>query len=139
MQETALKLWREFDRFDRTREFLPWALRIGYFEVLRFRKKQSRDRLVFSEEFLEMLADESQADPQRDDAAEALKTCLAKLDDRSREVLLARYHEDESIAALASRQEVNAHRLYRLLDQARSQVVTCGRRQLYLGDEPLAS
>ena len=51
-QETSLKLWEIFDEYDASRPFLPWALRIAYFQVLRFRKKRSRDRLVFSDDEL---------------------------------------------------------------------------------------
>jgi DNA-directed RNA polymerase specialized sigma24 family protein len=59
IQQTSLTLWREFERYGRSREFLPWALRIGYFEVLRLRKQRSRDRLVFSETLLEMMAEDA--------------------------------------------------------------------------------
>src|SRR5436189_5016499 len=58
MQETSLKLWQEFEDYDPQRPFLPWAMRIAYFQVLRFRKTRSRSRLVFSDELVEMLAEE---------------------------------------------------------------------------------
>jgi len=139
LQETALTLWREFDKFDRGREFLPWALRIAYFEVLRFRKKQSRDRLVFSEEFLELLDAEAEVAAPAQPALRALEVCLAKLDARSHEVLMARYSEGGTVAELAARRRDSVHRLYRLLERARLSVVTCVRRQLHLGGNPLAS
>ncbi len=137
LQETALTLWREFDKFDRSREFLPWALRVAYFEVLRFRKKQTRDRLVFSDEFLELLDAEADTASAAQPAFVALESCLAELDARSHEVLMARYSEGESVADLATKRHVSVHRLYRLLERARTSVVTCVRRHLHLGGEPL--
>jgi DNA-directed RNA polymerase specialized sigma24 family protein len=52
VQQTALTLWREFEKHDATREFLPWALRIACFEVLRLRKQRSRDRDAFNQGYL---------------------------------------------------------------------------------------
>jgi RNA polymerase sigma-70 factor (ECF subfamily) len=131
IQQTALTLWREFEKYDTSREFLPWALRVAYFEVLRLRKHRSRDRLVFSEELLEILAEE--ADSASDDAPmlEAIKSCLAKLDAAHREVLLARYGSETTVSDLAARKRTKAHQLYRLLDQARSSIIICVRRHLH--------
>jgi len=129
VQQTALTLWREFDNYDPTRDFLPWALRISYFEVLRLRKKQSRDRLVFSGDVVDQLADdfpEDSAGPHR----QALDACLAKLDPQSREVLLARYSAGATVSALAASRRVSVHRLYRLLDSARATLVSCIHRQI---------
>lgn len=135
VQQTAMTLWREFHRFDTSREFLPWAMRIAYFEVLRLRKKQTRDRLVFSDELIEILAEDTQ-EPDPEPTQRALQSCLSTLDPLSREALLARYGEHETVADLATRRGVSVHRLYRLLDRARCLIVTCVRRRIYLGDEP---
>jgi RNA polymerase sigma-70 factor (ECF subfamily) len=139
MQQTALTLWREFDKFDSTREFLPWALRISYFEVLRLRKKQSRDRLVFSEDLIDQLATDAAEDASPVPHRQALDACLAKLDSKSREVLLARYSEHVTVNSLATKQRVSVHRLYRLLDSARASLVACVRRRLYLTGDSSSS
>jgi len=137
LQQTALTLWREFDKFDATRDFLPWALRVAYFEVLRLRKQRSRDRLVFSEELMELLAEEADVAHEEGPLLIALKSCLAKLDARSREVLMSRYGSETSVANLAASKRVSVHHLYRLLDQARNSMVICMRRHLQLsGGDP---
>lgn len=135
MQETARTLWKEFERYDRTREFLPWAMRIGYFEVLRLRKKQNRDRLVFSEELVALLADERSSESSNNAAQRALKDCLGKLDLRAREVLMARYGEETTVTELSVKRGTSVHRLYRQLDRTRNLVATCIRRKLHLGQE----
>jgi RNA polymerase sigma-70 factor (ECF subfamily) len=139
VQQTALTLWREFEKFDSSREFLPWALRVSYFEVLRFRKKQSRDRLVFSEDFVELLstefAEETTSGPHR----QALDACLAKLDVKTREVLLARYSENVTVNSLAAKHQVSVHSLYHLLDRARSSLVACVRRHLHRTGDSFSS
>ena len=132
VQQTALTLWREFDGSIATREFLPWALRVSYFEVLRLRKKQSRDRLVFPEDLVEMLASETtEEDDIPDSRRQALEACLAKLDQRSHEVIMARYAKGATVQDLAAKHRVNAHRLYRILDNARAALVACVRREMH--------
>lgn len=135
MQETSLKLWKEFDDFDANRPFLPWAMRIAYFQVLRFRKTRGRDRLVFSDELFELLADEAPTQSQVGQMRAALDDCLGKLTPRAREALLARYAQDTTIAILASERRQSVHVLYRLLNQARAKVTTCVRRHLITGGD----
>ncbi len=130
MQETCLSLWNKFATFDSTREFLPWAMRMAYFEVLRFRKDRSRDRLVFSDEMVEQLAEESVQLPGGDDLREALNRCLGKLDEKARTVLEARYARGTSIQDLAEARHESPHRLYRILEKSRASLVACVQRQL---------
>jgi len=137
VQQTALTLWREFEKFDSSRDFLPWALRISYFEVLRLRKKQGRDRLVFSDDFIEQVATEFADEPAAAPHRQALEFCLSKLDARSREVVLARYSERVTVKGLTTKFHVSSHKLYRMLDIARASLVACVRRQIHLaGDTP---
>lgn len=129
-QETSLKLWQTFDEYDSTRPFLPWALRIGYFQVLRFRKTRSRDRLVFSDDMLELLAGEAPQTGQADVLRSGLHDCLEKLTPRAREVLLARYSHNTNIASLAEDKRQSVHALYRVLNSARGQVANCLKKHL---------
>lgn len=139
VQQTALTLWREFEKFDVRREFLPWALRVAYFEVLRLRKKKTRDRLVFSDDFIELVASESAENATTELHRQALDICLAKLDTQSREVLLARYAKDVTVCGLAEKHRMSTHRLYHLLDRARASLVACVRHQIQLNGESFSS
>mgnify|MGYP001197265003 CR=1 FL=1 len=56
LQETNLALCREAERFDPSRPFLPWGRAVAYYQVLSWRKKQFRERLVFDDELLEDVA-----------------------------------------------------------------------------------
>ena len=47
LQETNLRLWEEFDRFEPGTDFAAWAIRVAYYQVLTWRKKRDRSRLVF--------------------------------------------------------------------------------------------
>lgn len=134
MQQTALTLWKEFHRYDRSRSFLPWALRIGYFEVLRLRTMRSRDLLVFSNDMIEILAEEELPEAMLQAKRLALQSCLGLLGADDRELLMACYGRDSTVTALAARRNEKPHRLYHQLDRVRRQLVQCVRRQLRLGD-----
>ena len=69
IQEASVVMWRKLDLLDSPDNFLPWAKVIVRYEALRARRDYARDRLVFSEELLSMLADE---------AAETLQRCAAR-------------------------------------------------------------
>lgn len=133
-QETSLKLWQIFDEYDTQRPFLPWALRIAYFQVLRFRKTRSRDRLVFSDDMLELLSNEAPQIGEADLLRSYLHDCLQKLTPRAREVLLTRYSQNNNIAGLAEKSKQSVHALYRILNSARSKVTTCLSKQLTCED-----
>lgn len=135
MQDTCLSLWSKFETFDRSREFLPWAMRLAYFEVLRFRKNRSRDRLVFSDEMVAQLAEETVEMPGTNAVLDALTSCLGKLDESARRVLDARYSGGTSIQDLAQVRQESPHRLYRQLEKARAALVACVRSRL---NHPLA-
>jgi len=86
IQETSLKLWQVFAEYDPARPFLPWALRIAYFEILRFRKERGCSRLVFSDDLVELLADDAPV-AEQDDVVR--KACIRIMDEPDREIDLA--------------------------------------------------
>src|SRR5262249_34859663 len=49
LQQTNLVLWREFHQFEPGTNFTAWACRVAFNQVLAWRKRRQRDRLVFSE------------------------------------------------------------------------------------------
>ena len=59
MQEVSLAAWKKFDQLDDVEEFPVWACVIARYEILMFRRRHARDRLVFSERVYELLADQS--------------------------------------------------------------------------------
>ena len=61
MQETSLVAWQKFSQFEPGTDFLAWVATIARFEALRWRRDRAADRLVFSEQLCELLADEALA------------------------------------------------------------------------------
>ena len=60
LQQTAIVIWRKFDQFDPQTNFMKWACVISRFEALAYRRKMARDRLVFREDVMSLMADEGE-------------------------------------------------------------------------------
>src|SRR5687767_8306659 len=45
VQETNLVLWRDYANFQPGTNFVAWAFKVAFFQVLAWRKKKQRDRL----------------------------------------------------------------------------------------------
>ncbi len=131
LQRVATVLWRKFSEYDRSREFLPWATRVAYFEILKFRTEAARCRLIFREDVLHALAETRQSQsPVLEAQIQALQECLGKLSTDSAALLRRRYCDSQSVAALAAEEGKTAKAFYRRLDRLRDLIADCIERRL---------
>src|SRR6185295_13104725 len=56
LQEANVILWRDSREFRPGSNFKAWAFRVAHFQVMAFRQRQIRDRLVFEDDMIEVLA-----------------------------------------------------------------------------------
>ena len=129
IQEASVVMWRKLDQLDHPDHFLPWAKVIVRFEALRARRDFARDRLVFSEELVAMLADEAaESDEDLDGLAQghaALRRCLNKLSSAHQELVLAPYAGAGRVKALAEQSRRTVNSLYKLLGRLRAKLQHC--------------
>lgn len=127
IQEASVVMWRKLDQLDAPENFLPWAKVIVRFEALRARRDFARDRLVFSEELLSMLADEA-AETEEDQLArekQALERCFQRMRPAHRELVLAPYAGGGRVKELAEQSSRSVNSLYKLLGRLRAKLQTC--------------
>lgn len=104
LQETNLALWDKAREYDPARPFLPWACRIAYLQVLAYRKRCARSRLVFDDDLLRILAEQAaRRDADHDRRLVALEGCMDKLPGPRRELLDRRYTHGETVDRIAER------------------------------------
>ncbi len=133
IQETNLVLWREFDKFQPGTNFPAWACTVAFHQVLAWRKRRSRQRVRFSDAFLEAVARESAvAGEQLDARWNHLSGCLEKLPDDRRELVRLRYSEECTIEELAERSGRTVAAVYRALSRARRMLFDCVNRSAAL-------
>lgn len=119
LQDTNLALWDKAQDYDPARPFLPWAYRVAYIQVLAYRKRCTRSRLLFDEQLVSELAQEALGrDDDLDRRLEALGDCMNKLTGSRREIIDHRYLQGESVDRIAERLQkapnVVAASLYRI-------------------------
>ncbi|MFD2256820.1 sigma-70 family RNA polymerase sigma factor [Luteolibacter algae] len=126
LQQTAIITWRKFDQYDLETSFIKWACVIARFEALSYRRKMGRDRLVFREELLELMADEgSEEISQRQEEHSALEECLAAMPEKQRQFVTLAYTPGITIKEMADQAGSSAAAFYMKLKRLRHQLQSC--------------
>jgi RNA polymerase sigma-70 factor, ECF subfamily len=104
-QETSLRLWKQFDRYDASAgNFSAWARSIAHYQILTYRKKLGRERVTFSSELIDALAERATVrEAELAARQEALIDCLQKLPDPSRQLVRLYYVVGIKLHAAAER------------------------------------
>jgi len=131
LQEAKVAMWREFENFELGTNFGAWACKVVFYRVLAYRKKRQREKLRFSDAFLETVSDTTldHAD-QLDTRAHALSSCIAKLNDDHRSIIRMRYFDGMSIDGISSRTRRAVGAVYRVLSRIRRNLHDCVNQQL---------
>jgi len=137
MQETTMVLWSKFDQFEPGTDFAAWALSISRFQVMNHRKRRRAQRIQFSDEVLEAIAEQVCAATESFDARrDALRACLGKLAEKDQELLRLRYGLDGTVKSVAERVGRGIDAVYKSLNRIHVQLLHCIRQTLTAEDSP---
>jgi RNA polymerase sigma-70 factor (ECF subfamily) len=127
LQEASVVMWKKLGQLDSEEGFLPWAKMIVRFEALRLRRDYARDRHVFSDELLDLLANESEkvGEDLWERERLALQSCLQQLDPDHRVLVLAPYSGDGRVTRIALETGRTVNSLYKLLGRLREKLMQC--------------
>lgn len=125
LQETNVVPWKKAGDYDPARPFEPWAFRFAHWQALAWRKRMSRDRLVFDDTTFESLAGELPHVGTAEDELRALEDCLGKLPEKQRQLIERRYLGGESVNAIADAESKPANAVAALLYRARKLLADC--------------
>ncbi len=126
LQQTAMVIWKKFDQYDPDTHFMKWACVIARFESLAYRRKMARDRLVFREDILDLMAEEGMEEiDTRKAEHEALEFCLAAMPEKQRNFLTLAYTPGVKVKELAEEAGSSAASFYMRLKRLRHQVMEC--------------
>jgi RNA polymerase sigma-70 factor (ECF subfamily) len=131
LQETSLVAWRKFDQFQPGSHFMAWIGTIARFEALRHIRKKARDRLVFNEDLVDLLADEAlQETGQREIEHQALRRCLDKLPAPQARWLELAYQPGIKFHEAAQLAGKSADAFYKTLQRLRTTLHSCMSQEL---------
>ena len=127
VQVVSVKLWEKWENYDQERPFLPWAMRFAYLEILKWRQRLARERLVFSDELLQQLhSTHEELDPLMEVRREILGQCLERLNEEDQELIRLRYTgRHGAIKEEAERTGKKMHKLYYALERIRVALLNC--------------
>ncbi len=131
LQDANLVLWEKEAAYDRNSSFRAWALQIAKFQVLAYRKRQKRSRLVFDDELIGVLAVEFDSEIGQVDArVEALQKCLHRLDPQQLCLLQQRYEQNHKVSAIANSLDRTPNAVSMMLHRIRQLLLDCVQRNL---------
>ena len=126
-QQTSLVLWKKWQDFDPTRDFVRWACGIAHHEVCTFLRKHVDKRRVYLSE--ELLADVAEARLEAHDVLEArrraLRHCLQQLKDNQRQLLERCYAGKDTIKTIAAGLGQRPNVVYMILKRLRRTLFEC--------------
>src|SRR5262245_42529704 len=134
LQEVNIVLWRKFDQYERGTNFFAWAREIARLAVLRHRQASAGRIVMLDPQVLDELADRfAEATTLGSDEANrrvALDSCLSKLSEGDRDLILARYRPGASVKAIAERTERTVNGVSQSLRRIRIWLAECIDRNL---------
>ncbi len=126
LQEANIVLWRDAAEFRMGSNFKAWAFRVAHFQVMAFRQRRIRDRLVFEDDLLDALSHGAhEADEVFASRQERLSGCLDKLQPAHRELVRRRYAEGQSVQAIAQDRGMTANAAMQALFRIRQALMNC--------------
>ena len=128
LQEVNLVVCQRANEFEPGTDFMAWTFAIARFQIMAFRKRQSRDRLVFPQDIAAAIDSlDTQLFPHaaETDREDALRECVKSLTPQHRELLLRRYAEAISVKALAAEMGKTANAVSIILHRIREQLSQC--------------
>ncbi len=127
LQECKVTMWKQFERFEAGTNFRAWARKIATNQILNYRRSEKRrPGSAIDESFIEAVA--AEIDRRAHDLehrADALRSCLHKLPEPHRKIIVWRYYEDCGIEEIAAKSQRSPEAVYRLLSRIREALNEC--------------
>jgi len=102
-QQVRIRLWQQFDEYDAGKDFGRWARSIAHYLILAYYKKLSADRVRFSPQTVENIADKAGTFAEKDNERNrALHECLGRMNEAKRQLLVRYYSTGETLREIAN-------------------------------------
>ena len=124
-QQTVMTMWQKCDQFEHGASFPAWACGIAKRKALEYSRAQRR--LLFDNDLISQLADEHASEDLelRFMRRQALTSCLSKLVEDDRELVVACYQGDHTIQQVAEQIGRSKGSVYNSLARIRKSLQRC--------------
>lgn len=128
-QETALALWEEFDQYDATRPFVPWAVRFALNKARQHTSRHARrphflaDGPLLEKLFAEQVTQRERFESRHD----RLRHCVERLPSHHATLIRGYYWDGLGVEQLASSSTSSVDAVYKRLQRIRVILLECVR------------
>jgi RNA polymerase sigma-70 factor (ECF subfamily) len=131
MQDTSGIMWRKFHEFQPGTDFVSWGIRIAHYRILDFRRRQSKEKIIYDNDLFERIAPVTEEKNQHmNKRIDALRHCLAKLKERQLKLIQLRYGEGIKPKDISGRLGLSIHNIYKSLSRIHGQLSLCVKKVL---------
>ena len=131
LQQTAVTATEKFAQYDPQRPFVAWTIGLARIETLRFRQLRGRDRHVFDNEILDLVAQSVEQEHEHaHEIRTALKACIGKTKGKVRQVHELHYGKGMSPREIAQKLMSTENAIFVALHRARNALRKCVGMQL---------
>ena len=129
LQRVAVTLVRKFEDYDPAKPFVPWAIGVARYEVLRHKREFATDRHTFDADIIDRVAGFYQSEQSELAGLRgALRRCVAGLEGRNRQVLELRYTQNLGPSEIAKHIKMTPGAVRGLLHRVRGALRRCMQR-----------
>jgi RNA polymerase sigma-70 factor (ECF subfamily) len=131
LQQVAVAVIKNYDKYDRDRPFVAWAIGIAKNEVLMHRRRNSQNKLIFSTETIQRISELHEKESEKfNETKRALDICIKKLKGRWRRILEMRYLNEMSIPRIAQKLGMTTNAIYTAFHRTRTALRDCIDREM---------
>ena len=126
LQESNRVILDKIGEFQQPNKFDAWTYKIAYYQSLSFLQKRKRSKLVFNNDLLQTIADETEEiDTRIEVRLTRLDRCLAQLQDRTHAIVSDYYYRNLSIKQIAAERTLKTNHIAQVLFRARKALFQC--------------
>jgi len=131
LQEVAVAIVQDYDRYDKERSFVSWAIGIAKNKILMYRREKARKRLILDVEAMERVAAVYERESSEfDEMRRALRTCIQKARVHWQRILEMRYIRGLSTQRIAEQLGMTHNAVFITLHRIRLALRDCINRQM---------
>jgi RNA polymerase sigma-70 factor (ECF subfamily) len=131
LQSVAMVIVRKYDNYDKKFPFTAWAIGIARNEVLHYRRKMVKDRHVFDDELLNMIAQTYQENVNElEDIKKVIDGCISRVQRRWQQILQMRYLQGMEVKQIARFLGISGNAVFLILHRLRLSLRDCVLRSL---------
>ena len=102
LQQTNLVLCHKADNYTLGTNFNAWAATVAHYQILSYRKSQSRDRLVFTDKVVATIDERKDESEMREGVLSHLRYCLEAMSSDNQVFIKLRYEGGLSMEQIAT-------------------------------------